>query len=305
MPDTRRQSSGLSAEHRRKSPGLGFPIVRMVVLLSLATGLLCDMALGPYAGKETGENALLRTLWDALQPGDILLADRLYCSYCLLALALQRNVDCVVRLHQRRKTDFRRGQCIARGDRVVEWRRPERPEWMDEATYATIPATMRLRQILVEVHEPGFRAGEAGRRHDPAGRGALSRRRTSPNSTIIAGMRNSTCVRLKQLAGHGPSAVQVAGDGSQGNLDGLAGLQSDPQEPSPRRPCCMANCRGRSASPARCRRSPPRGTCLSDRSVVEACRNWPPCNSRSSPATTWATARPRGAAGGETPRQTP
>ena len=100
---------------------------------------------------------MLRTLWDALQPGDILLADRLYCSYCLLALALQRNVDCVVRLHQKRRADFRRGQCVARGDRVVEWRRPQRPEWMDEATYATIPATLRLRQILVEVHEPGFR----------------------------------------------------------------------------------------------------------------------------------------------------
>jgi len=131
--------------------------VRMVVLLSLATGLLCDMALGPYAGKETGENALLRTLWDALRPGDILLADRLYCSYCLLALAWMRNVDAVVRLHQRRKADFRRGQCVARGDRVVQWRRPQRPEWMDEVTYATIPATLHLRQILLEVHEPGFR----------------------------------------------------------------------------------------------------------------------------------------------------
>jgi len=140
-----------------QKPGLGFPILRMVVLLSLATGLLCDMALGPYAGKETGENALLRTLWDALKPGDIFLADRLYCSYFLLALALSRQVDCVVRQHQRRKTDFRRGQCIAKGDHVVQWRRPQRPEWMDEATYATIPATLSLREILVEVHEPGFR----------------------------------------------------------------------------------------------------------------------------------------------------
>lgn len=140
-----------------QKPGLGFPIVRMVVLLSLATALMCDMALGPYAGKETGENALLRTLWDGLQSGDILLADRLYCSYCMLALALQRNVDAVVRLHQRRKADFRRGHCVARGDRVIEWHRPQRPEWMDEATYATIPATLRLRQILVEVQKPGFR----------------------------------------------------------------------------------------------------------------------------------------------------
>jgi hypothetical protein len=155
-PDTPANQAAYPQSTAQK-PGLGFPIVRMVVLLSLATGLLCDMALGPYAGKETGENALLRTVWDALSPGDILLADRLYCSYCLLALALQRNVDCVLRQHQRRKTDFRRGQCIAKGDHVVVWRRPPRPEWMDEATYATIPATLRLREILVEVHERGFR----------------------------------------------------------------------------------------------------------------------------------------------------
>jgi len=156
MPDTDANQAAYPQSTSQK-PGLGFPIVRMVVLLSLATGLLCDMALGPYAGKETGENALLRTLWDALKPGDIFLADRLYCSYFLLALARLRHVDCVVRQHQRRKTDFRRGQCIARGDHVVEWRRPARPEWMDEATYAAVPPTLRLREILVEVHAPGFR----------------------------------------------------------------------------------------------------------------------------------------------------
>jgi hypothetical protein len=77
MPDTDANQAAYPQSTSQK-PGLGFPIVRMVVLLSLATGLLCDMALGPYAGKETGENALLRTLWDALQPGDIFLADRLY-----------------------------------------------------------------------------------------------------------------------------------------------------------------------------------------------------------------------------------
>ncbi len=156
MPDTDANQAAYPQNTAQK-PGLGFPIVRMVLLFSLATGLLADMALGPYAGKETGENALFRALWDALQPGDILLADRFYCSYCLLALAQMRNVDCVVRQHQRRKTDFRRGQCIAKGDHVVVWRRPQRPEWMDEETYATIPSTLRLREILVEVYQPGFR----------------------------------------------------------------------------------------------------------------------------------------------------
>jgi hypothetical protein len=156
MPDTDANKAAYPQNPAQK-PGLGFPILRMVVLLSLATGLLCDMAVGPYAGKETGENALLRTLWDALHPGDILLADRLYCSYCQVALAQRRNVDCVVRLHQGRRPDFRRGLCLGRGDRVVEWQRPARPEWMDEATYATIPETLCVRQILVEVQEPGFR----------------------------------------------------------------------------------------------------------------------------------------------------
>jgi hypothetical protein len=132
MPDTDANRAAYPQNPVQK-PGLGFPILRMVVLLSLATGLLCDMAVGPYAGKETGENALLRTLWDALQPGDILLGDRLYCAYCQVALAQKHHVDCVVRLHQGRRPDFRRGLCLARGDRVVEWQRPTRPEWMDEA----------------------------------------------------------------------------------------------------------------------------------------------------------------------------
>jgi hypothetical protein len=159
MPDTQTNRAAYP-QNPAQQPGLGFPILRMVVLLSLATGLLGDMALGPYAGKETGENALLRTLWNALHPGDILLADRLYCSYCQVALAQQHHVDCVVRLHQKRQADFRRGRCLARGDRVVQWQRPARPEWMDEATYATIPPTLRARQILVEVREPGFRVAK-------------------------------------------------------------------------------------------------------------------------------------------------
>src|SRR4051812_17063367 len=43
-------------------PGLGFPMIRLVVLLSLTTALLGGLALGPYGGKEAGETALLRAL---------------------------------------------------------------------------------------------------------------------------------------------------------------------------------------------------------------------------------------------------
>ena len=68
MPDT----AANQAEYPQpttQEPGLGFPIARLVVLLSLATAMVKDMAIGPYAGKETGETALLRELLERFQAG--------------------------------------------------------------------------------------------------------------------------------------------------------------------------------------------------------------------------------------------
>ena len=145
---------------RTQKPGLGFPILRMVVLLSLATAALCGLAIGPYKGKQTGEPALLRELLDRFQRGDVFLGDCAYSSYFLLALLLARGVDVVTRQHQRRRTDFRSGQRLGDGDHVVVWKRPARPEWMDEETYATIPETLSVRELRVRVDVRGFRVRE-------------------------------------------------------------------------------------------------------------------------------------------------
>src|SRR5690606_38711137 len=83
-------------------PGCGFPIARIVQVFSLATGAANMMAIGPYAGKETGETSLLRTLLTQFSPGKILLADRFYASFWMLALSELRKVDLVARVHQRR-----------------------------------------------------------------------------------------------------------------------------------------------------------------------------------------------------------
>jgi putative transposase len=142
---------------RTQKPGVGFPILRIVVLLSLATAALCGLASGPYKGKETGEPALLRELLDRFQEGDAFLGDCCYCSYFLAALLLARGVDVVVRQHQRRRTDFRCGRRLGRKDHVVLWQRPERPTWMDHETYATIPKTIAVRELQVRVEVRGFR----------------------------------------------------------------------------------------------------------------------------------------------------
>jgi hypothetical protein len=157
MPDTPENQSEYP-QHTAQQPGLGFPIVRLVVLLSLATAMVWDMTLGPYAGKETGEPALFHQLLEGVDPHTILLADRYYCSYFLIALALLGRRDFVVRLHQCRKTDFCKTQGLGKGDQLVEWTRPQRPTWMDQSTYEQIPRSITLRLVEVQVHEPGFRA---------------------------------------------------------------------------------------------------------------------------------------------------
>jgi hypothetical protein len=151
MPDTAPNQAAFPQAPTQK-PGLGFPIARMVVLLSLATAMVSGMAMGRYQGKETGEPALLRELFDRLRPGDIVLGDRCYCSYFMIALLARIKVDVVARLHHLRPSDFRRGR-----DHGVTWERPKKPSWMDQETYDQMPATLPLREVHVQVHQPGFR----------------------------------------------------------------------------------------------------------------------------------------------------
>ncbi len=73
------------------------------------------------------------------------------------ALLLQRRVQVCARLHQRRRADFRRGRRLGPDDHLITWTKPPRPEWMDEATYATIPDTLTLREIRDCIVVPGRR----------------------------------------------------------------------------------------------------------------------------------------------------
>src|SRR5271156_5023302 len=61
MPDTR-ENQAVYPQPAVQQPGLGFPLARIVVLLSLATGACHDLAIAPYAGKGTGETTLLREM---------------------------------------------------------------------------------------------------------------------------------------------------------------------------------------------------------------------------------------------------
>ena len=138
-------------------PGCGFPIVRIVVLFSLAAGTVLDAALGRYKGKGTGEPSLFRTLHDTLKPRDVLLADRCFSGWCDIALLRRRGVDCVLRKHQMRKTDFRRGRRLGKDDHLVYWQKSPCPDWMSWQEYLHMPGGLVLREVRVRVPQRGFR----------------------------------------------------------------------------------------------------------------------------------------------------
>lgn len=148
MPDTAANQADFPQSPTQK-PGLGFPLARLVAVVSLSCGVVLDWAVGPCEGKQTGETAMLWKLARNLRPGDIVIADRYYAGYFLIALLVQLGVDVVIRQHQRRHTDFRRGQRLGAKDHIVDWPRLQRPSWMDAATYAAMPETLRMREVRV------------------------------------------------------------------------------------------------------------------------------------------------------------
>ena len=160
MPDTR-ENQAAYPQSSRQAPGLGFPMLRIVVIFSLAVGTVLDAAVGPYLGKQTGELALLRQIIDHFQTGDIVLADRFYCSFWMIAALQARGVDVVVRLHQGRTADFRRGRHLGREDHIVTWpRRLEVPDWMDRAEYDTMPRELVMRELRIRVRDRTKRVRE-------------------------------------------------------------------------------------------------------------------------------------------------
>ena len=149
MPDTP-ENQAVYPQQKGQKPGLGFPIARIVGLICLGSGAVLDAAMGPFKGKGASEHALFRQLLDTLEPGDVVLADRYYCSYWLIALLLAIRVDLVFGQHGARKTDFRKGKRLGARDHIIEWTKPRAcPDWMAKEQYETFPETLSIRETQV------------------------------------------------------------------------------------------------------------------------------------------------------------
>jgi hypothetical protein len=153
-PDTSANQKAFPQQTSQK-PGCGFPLIRILALLSLGSGLISAWATGCWSGHELN---LLHTLWEHLRPQDVLLGDRGFCSWGLIAQCLERQIDVVFRVKGSRRGDFRRGQRLSRDERLVRWRKPRERAWTISAQeWARLPAELTLRVVRCRLEWRGFR----------------------------------------------------------------------------------------------------------------------------------------------------
>jgi hypothetical protein len=140
--------------------GCGFPIMRVVVLFALSTGVVLDAAMGKYKGKLTHEVSLFREIDSCIERDDVFLADRAYSGWFEMARIMQRGADVVIRKHQLRHSDFRTGKRLSHDDHLIRLDKPNRPAWMSVDEYQNYPAFINIREIRIRVENRGFRTHE-------------------------------------------------------------------------------------------------------------------------------------------------
>jgi len=155
MPDTALNQACYPQPSEQKK-GCGFPVMKLVGVFSMATGLWHLLA---YGNLHTHERNLFHRLWDEIcRRFDLILGDRGFTSFLDMYLLKQRGVDTVFRQHQTRTSDFRRGKRLGRHDHLVTWEKPRRcPDWISPETYAAIPDEWTVREVKVIVTVKGFR----------------------------------------------------------------------------------------------------------------------------------------------------
>jgi Transposase DDE domain len=151
-------------KNRRAYPALqcpepNFPMLRVVVLFSLLSGAILGVASGSL---RTGELELVYALLSQLVPKDILIGDRGYGNYVLLALLehLQLKVDFIGR--SKRGADGRRRlKRLGQNDWLVLWQKGSSPSrWLPKALWRALAPQITVRIVRGSCPVKGFRVRE-------------------------------------------------------------------------------------------------------------------------------------------------
>jgi hypothetical protein len=174
MPDT----PDLQAEFGQsggQAEGCGFPTAHLLVQFHAYTGYLIHALPAPLRTHDLADVVFAHR---GLRGGDVVVGDRAFCSYAHLAMLQKRGIFGLFRAHQRLIISFKphrpyvapghkpkKGlprsrfvRRLCRLDQIVEYFKPAtRPDWMDPKEYETLPETLLVREIRLQVRTPGGR----------------------------------------------------------------------------------------------------------------------------------------------------
>lgn len=154
MPDTE-ANQALYPQPTSQKPGCGFPVMKIAGVFSLASGALLHFA---KSNLPVHESLLFRSMMKLLQKGDVLLADRGFCSFLAFWQLSQSGVDALMRLHHARKPDFRKGIRLGPDERLITWAKPAKcPKGVSEDDFAQLPDSLTLRHVRLRVSARGHR----------------------------------------------------------------------------------------------------------------------------------------------------
>jgi hypothetical protein len=135
--------------------GCGFPVARILASFCLATGMILHWVTGHWYQHEL---SLLAALLERFEAGEVLLGDRGFGNFPVLAQCLARGLEGVFRANTaKRQVDLRQGKRLGKDDRLVVWRHGPKPKYMTAQYWAQLPAEITVRVVRVRLWMPGFR----------------------------------------------------------------------------------------------------------------------------------------------------
>jgi hypothetical protein len=142
---------------KNQKAGCGFPVMKLVVLFCLSSGALLAHATGSLWDSET---SLFGRLFSTLKPNDIVVGDRGFGNFVILALLSALGVDFIGRVPTNiRRVDFRAGRRLGPYDRLVWWHKGHHQgKAMSLAQWALLPQSLQVRIVRIQVHQRGFRS---------------------------------------------------------------------------------------------------------------------------------------------------
>ncbi len=144
MPDTPENQEAYPQPSSQKQ-GCGFPLAKIGVLFSITTGAALALVIDLF---RTHDVKLARRLYKYLNPGDVLLGDRAFCSYADIYFIQQRKCDAVFRKHQGRKNQMRKGKRIGPCDSSYVWHKPKNRLLLSRIYFLSILVDFFLSQLL-------------------------------------------------------------------------------------------------------------------------------------------------------------